>query len=808
MAGFWHDLRFGVRLLRRSPVLSAVAVLTFALGVGANSAVFSVVNAALLRPLPYPEPDRLVVAWETDAAQPDRRLPVAPADYLDWRSASDEVFVALTGYHPWSHTLTDRGEPTQLSAGVVDDGFFRALGVEPALGRTFRADEINAEGVLVVVLSDLLWRERFGADPAVLGAKVTLDDQPYTVVGVMPPGFDFPRDARLWRPIHLSPETARRDFQYLRVLGRLRADRSVEAGTQALATVTARLESAYPETNEGRGVVVLTLAEQIVGDQRPALLVLWGAVTLVLLVACANLGSLLLARAAARAGELAVRAALGAGRRRLALQFLGESLVLAALGGGLGLAIAVGGSRLLVGLSPEPIPGTEGGLLDGRVLLFTLALVVAAGLLFGLLPVLQPKRDGLASGLREAGRASGSRLPRLRGALVVAEIGLATVLTVGAGLLFQSFLRLRGVDPGFDPRGVLAVQVALPPTTYTEPQQTAGFIAELSRRVCALPGVSSCGVALSLPLANGMTVDNRFSIEGRAVEPGQEMTAFMRAVTPGYFPSLRIPVIAGRGLEERDDAASPGVVVINRALAERYWPGRDPVGDRVVIGAQLGGLGAVEEVPREVVGVIGDVKHSALDADSAPAIYFPMAQGTWRHLQVVARVAGDPLALAPALRAEVWEIDDRLPVTKVRELETVVTEAVAQPRFSMLLMAVFAAVAVLLAAVGVYGVISYTVHQRYREVGVRLALGAGRGDVQRLVLAQGARLAAAGLALGLLLAVGLSRLLRSLLYGVDSGDPLTFLTVLVVLAAVALAASYLPARRAARIDPVVTLRAH
>ncbi len=806
MSGLWHDVRFGARLLRRNPVLSTVAILTFALGVGANSAVFSVVNAALLRPPPYADPDRLLVVWETDAAAPDRELPAAPADFLDFRDAGGEVFAEITGYHPWNHTLTGRGEPTPFTTGVVDHAFFRTLGAEPALGRTFRADEITAEGTPVVVLSDLLWRERFGADPGALGATVALDGQPYTVVGVMPPGFEFPNDARLWRPIHLSPETARRDFQYLRVLARLRPGRSPEAAAEALSAIAARLEQAYPETNRGRGVTVVGLTEQLVGDLRPALLVLWGAVGLVLLIACANLASLLVARAAARSEELAVRSALGAGRRRLARQFLGESLVLAAIGGVLGLGVAAGGARLLVGFNPVPIPGTEEGLLDARVVLFTLGVTLAAGLLFGVLPALRPASD-LASPLREAGRSSGSRLPWLRGGLIVVEIALATVLTVGAGLLIQTFVRLRGVDPGFDPSGVLAVQVALPPTVYAEQHQTAGFLDELTRRVCALPGVSSCGAALSLPLANGMTVDNRFTIEGRAAEPGHEMTAFMRAATPGYFASLRIPVLAGRGFDERDVAGAPGVVLINQALAERYWPGRDPIGERVVMGAQLGGLGAVDEVPREVIGVIADVKHAQLDGDSPAAIYFPMAQGTWRHLQVVARTAaGDPMALASAVRAEVWAIDDLLPVTNVRTVESLVSGAVAQPRFSMLLMTVFAGIAVLLAAVGIYGLVSYTVSRRAHEVGVRLALGARRGDVLRMVLSQGALLAAIGLVVGLGAAAATTRLLASLLFGVGTGDLATFAAVAAVLAAVALLASYLPASRAARIDPVTTLR--
>lgn len=806
MASLWYDLRFAVRQLWRAPVLSLVAVLTIALGVGANSAVFSVVNASLLRPLPYPEADRLVMVWQTAAGQEGSELPVAPADFLDWREQATS-FAAMTGFHPWGHTMTGRGEPTPLSAGVIDADFFRVLGVEPVLGRGFRREEIHSAGEPLVILGHSLWQERFGGEPGVLGEKLTLDDVVYTVVGVMPAGFDFPRRAQLWRPIHLGRESARRDFQYLRVLGRLADGVELDAARAELTTISERLEQSYPETNEGRGARPVRLAEQVVGDVRPALLALFGAVGLVLAIACVNLAGLLLARAAARRDELAVRSALGAGRGRLVRQFVVESLVVSLLGGLLGLGLAVAGGRALVRLSPQPIPGTEGGLLDGRVVAFTFVTVLVAGLFFGLIPALRSASAGLAEGLRSAGRGSAAALPRLRGVLVVCEIALAAVLAICAGLLIQTFARLRAVDPGFDPGGVLAVQISLPPTTYAEQHQTQGFIDELLRRVSTLPGVEAAGTALSLPLAPGMTVDNQFSIEGRPVEPGEERTALLRPVSPGLFRALGMRLVDGRGIEVRDDAASPGVVVINETLARRFWPGRSPLGERLEVGAELGSLGGFEEAPREVVGVVADVKQGSLEGGTRPEIYLAMAQGTWRHLQLVARTgAADPLALADGIRGTVWELDDRLPVTNVRTMRSVVAGSVAQQRFSMLLLTVFAAVALALAAVGVYGLLSYAASQRSREVGVRLALGARRSDVIGLILRQGAVLTAIGLVLGLAGGLVFSRLLRSLLYGVTVNDPGTFAAVAVLLAVVALAASYLPARRAARVDPVTTLR--
>ncbi|MEM7480038.1 MAG: ABC transporter permease [Acidobacteriota bacterium] len=804
MAEMMRELRVAFRSLVRSPVFSLVVILTMALAVGANTAIFSVVNAVLLRPLPYPEADRLITVWQASPAQGAGLQPVAPADYYDYREAT--AFEGMTGYHPWVHTLTGGGEPVAVRTGVVDEAFFGVVGVPPAHGRTFRAEEIHASGEKLVVLGHDLWQGRYGGRENVLGEALLLDGEPYSIIGVMPKGYDFPYESALWRPIHLSPETARRDFQYLRVAGRLAPEATQPSALTELQGIAERLEQAHPETNRERTVRLSSLAEQTHGDLRPALLVLVGAVAMVLLIACVNLAGLMLARGVGRQNELAVRSALGASRRQISFRLLLESLLLAFAGGAIGLMLAAFGVRWLVSLSHRPIPGAEGSLIDGRVLWMTLGVVIAAGFAFGLLPALRLSRPELKDFLRAGSRSTGTGLPRLRATLVVCQVGLAVILLVGAGLLIRTFLNLRQVEPGFRTAGVLAAQIALPPARYGEAARTNAFIDGLLEAIGALPGVRSASLSLALPMNGGMTVDNVFSIEGRETSTGRERVAFLRPVSPGFFDTLGIQLLAGRTFDKRDRELAQQVVVVNRALIESHFPQDDPIGEFITVGASLGSLGGFDDIPREIVGVVDDIKHTGLSEVTRPEIYLPLAQGTWRNFQLAVRSETSPLSQVDAMREAVWALDESLPVTRVRLLEEDVADSVAQPRFSMILLTLFAGLACLLALVGVYGLVAFTVARRSHEMGVRMALGARRRDVLSMIFRQGMTLVGVGLILGAMGAFGLSRLLGSLLFGTSPTDWATFAWVLAIFAVVAWVATAIPAHRATRVDPVTVLR--
>ncbi len=810
MTGLLSDVRYAVRLLAKTPGFTAIAVLTLGLGIGANTAIFSVIDAVLLRPLPYPEPTRLVAVWEAGLAGSGAADSVAPPNFIDWREQST-VFDGLTALATRSVNLSGRGDPERLDGLRVTAEFFDVLGVSPLLGRTFGASEDRAGEPPVVVLSHGLWTRRYGADPALVGNTMLLDGTPHTVLGVMPQGFFFrDRTVEVWLPMAFSDfERTQRGAHFITVIGRLARTSTLAAARAEMATIAARLEEAHPRFNTGLGATVMPLHESVVGGIRPTLLVLLGAVGFVLLIACTNLANMLLARATLRERELAVRRALGAGRRRVVRQLLVESTALALLGGAAGVLLAVWGLDALLALGPDDIARLDDTVIDGRVLLFTAVVSLGTGVLFGLLPALQLTSNDVTRGLREGGRGSvGTSSSRVRTALTTVEIALAVVLLVGATLMINSFVRLQRIDPGFDPESVLTLRVDLAGERYSSGAQRLAFYRDLLERVNALPGVQRSGMVTMLPLGgDGITLG--ITIEGAAVagddqSPRDMSFSSFRVVMPGYFESMGIPLVRGRDVSERDTDAAPGVAVISEAMARTYWPGDDPLGRRFK-------LGRGPETPwKEVVGVAGDVRQSELRDEPVPAMYVPASQShpTFAAPRMLTiDVAGDPIAIAPAVRQVIQSIDPNQPVSRVRRLSAIVSDSVSQPRFYAALLGAFGIVALLLAALGVYGVIAYSVSQRAHEIGLRLALGAERRDILRMVLGQGIGVTTVGLLLGLAGAALLGRLLSSLLFGVTVTDPFSFLTASAVLAAVALFACYVPARRAMELDPMETLRA-
>ena len=786
-------------MLLKKPGFTAIAVLTLALGIGANTAIFSVVNAVLLRPLPFAEPDRLVMVYEKRLKLGRTRNPVSAPDFIDWR-AQNTVFENMAAYTWWNANLTGGDEPERIMGAVASAGLFPTLGVEPALGRSFTPEEDQPNANRVVVLSHGLWQRRFGSDAGIIGKTLTLNGNSFTVVGVMPRGFHFPdKQIEMWAPLALNTsEAGNRGSHYLHVVARLKPGMSLPQAQAEMETIASRLEQQYP-VNVGHSVNIFPLYEETVGSIRPALLVLLGAVGFVLLIACANVANLLLVRGSARQKEIAIRTALGAGRFRIIRQLLTESVLLAIVGGGLGLLLAIWGTDLLVALSPPETPRVSEIGLDRAVLGFTLAVSLLTGMVFGLLPALQASKPDLNDSLKEGGRsqmASGSR-SRIRSLLVVAEVASALVLLVGAGLLLKSFIRLREVNPGFNPENVLTMQLSLPQTKYKEEHQQAAFTQQVLQRIGTLPGVNAAGAVAGLPLS-GNSASRYFAIEGRPERPaGEGLNTNFNAISPNYFRALGIPLLQGRDFSERDVLGTPEVVIINEAMARRFWPDEDPLGQRLRISDQPW---------RTIIGIVGSVKHSGLDVEPTPEMYYPLLQDPLPFMTLVVRTTGDPQSLAAAVQREVRMVDKDQPVFGIKTMEEVVAESVSSRRLTMLLLATFASLAVLLAAIGIYGVMSYTVAQRTHEIGIRMALGAQAGDVLRLIVGQGMILTAIGITVGLAASLALTRVLSSLLYGVSATDPLTFIAVSLLLAAVAFLAGYLPARKATRVDPMVALR--
>ena len=797
----FQDLRYGLRMLVKNPGFACVAVLTLALGIGANTAIFSIVNAVLLQPLPFSEPDRLVWVWG-NIRNGGRSASVSPLDYLDYRAqnTSFEHFAA-TFTVPAPFNLTGSGEPERLQGAVATGDFFQALGVNPALGRTFLLENEEPGRDQVVVLSDRLWKQRFAGDPGLIGKTLALDGRTFEVIGVMPEGFSFPRGAELWTPMNfqISPGMKQRKAHFLRPIGRLKAGLTLAQAQADMDAIAASLETQYPDSNTGWNLRMVPLREQLVGNIRPTLSILFGAVGLVLLIACANVANLLLVRASSRHKEIAIRMALGAGRRRIVRQMLTESMLLAIAGGTLGVFLAIWGIDLIVAFSGNDIPPTAQIGIDGVVLGFTLCVSLLTGILFGLVPALPATQSArLGETLKEGGRAGGQGASRnrTRNLLVVFETAIAVVLLIGAGLLIRSFVRLQNVGPGFDPENVLTARIDLSREKYNLPEKAASFWSQLHDRLAALPGVEAVGMNTELPLS-GQPNDMPFRVEGRPAEPNQRFGADFRRVNQDYLHSMRIPLKRGREFTEQEVRQGANVVVISETLASGVFGDDDPLGQRLLLVMN-------EKTPLEIIGIVGDIRHRTLEADPLPMMYLPVPSTGSTNLTI--KVSGDPLSLAAAVRGEVRAIDPDQPIAAIRTMEQVVAESVGAPRYRTSLLGLFAFIALLLAAIGIYGVSSYAVAQRTHEIGIRMALGAEPRDVQLLVIGRGIGLALVGVGAGLIGAFGLTRLLSGLLFGVTATDPLTFAGVAVILTGIALLASWIPARRAARVDPMVALR--
>lgn len=807
MRGLSYDLRHASRALLRSPGYTVVALLTLAIGIGANTAIFSVVNSVLLKPLAFPEPQALVRVYE---GSPGVRGTASPPNFMDWQR-DNAVFAGMAAYARTAAALTGRGDAKRIAGAAVTAGYFPVLGQAPLLGRTISATETGAGQERVAVLGHALWQREFAGDPGIVGRTVQLEGRDYAVIGVMPAGFEYPAGAELWVPLTFSEEelATQRGAHYLDVIARLRQGIALEEAASQMAAIAQVLEARYPESNTGATIAVRDLRDSIVGDVRPGLLILLGAVGFVLLIACVNVANLLLARTAARQRELAVRKALGAARGRLVGHVLTESVLLAVAGGIAGTLLAMFGLRVLLALPVEGMPRLADTRLDLTVLCFTAAVSMLTGILFGLLPAV---RAGMTPHLTAALKSGGPAVTtdraggRTRGALVVTETALAVLLLTGAGLLLKSFVELQRVDPGFNPSGVLTFDMALPSARYPEPGQSRAFFSELNRRVETLPGVESVAGVFGLPFTGFNYTISVEELDGGPGYTGPADTRYtqVRIVTPAYFRTMGMRLLKGRTLADTDRASAPPVVVVNESAAALLWPAGDPLGHTFELGTTLGLGGA--RVGGTVVGVVADIKHSSLADDAPPEIYAAHAQFPVDFMSVVVRSSVPPGSLIPVIRNEVREIDPALPLDQVRTMEERLAASLALPRFYMLLLAIFAAAALILAAVGIYGVLAYAVRQRSNEIGIRRALGAQSADVLRMVVAKAMLLAGGGLFAGLLASFALTRILSGFLYGVGATDPLTFAAVAVLLGGVALLSSLIPARRAARLDPVVALR--
>jgi putative ABC transport system permease protein len=810
METLFKELRYGIRSLMKQPGFTAIAVITLALGIGANTAMFSVINAVLLRPLPYHDPNRLVTIWEES---PDRGLYQIPTSYANYREWIDQnhVFDQISLYTFTNLNLTGTGEPARLSTVRASANLFSLVGATPRLGRTFLPEEDKEGANRVVILGHALWQSRFGSDSAIIGKSLTLNNQSYTVVGVMSPDFQFPvgfgylgrvlnDPTDLYVPIAASSNEASRGNYSFFAIGRLKPGVTIDQARAEMTTIEGRLEQQYPDSNTGIGVSLVPTQEQTVKEIRPALLVLLGAVAFMLLIACANIANLLLARAASRQKEIAIRTALGASRLRVLRLLLTESLMLSLAGGLLGLLLAFWGTDALLALTPENIPRLNEVGVDARVFGFTLAVSLVTGIFFGLIPAIHASKPNLNEALKEGARGSmGSAAGnRTRNALVAVEVALSFVLLIGAGLMIKSFLRLQQMNLGFNPDNVLTVDLTLSRSKYPEDRQQAAFFQETLARLQSLTGVKSAGATTGLPLTLSVSGSD-FRIEGRPEpEAGKEMIVNTRSVSAGYFRTLGIALSKGRDFSDRDKSDAPLAAIINDDLARTYFPNEDPIGKRISFDEGESWI--------SIVGIIGDVKQLGLDSSAKPEVYFPYLQVASPSMSLVVRTASNPLSLAAVVKSQIQMIDKDLPIDDAKTMQQLLAESISGRRFNMLLLTVFAVVALVLAIVGIYGVMSYTVTQRTHEIGIRVAIGAQPRDVFRLVIGQGMMLAMIGLGFGLVGAFGLTRLMTTMLFGVEPTDPATFVSIAVLLTAVALVACYIPGRRAAKVNPLVALR--
>ncbi|MFY9571738.1 MAG: ABC transporter permease [Blastocatellia bacterium] len=809
MDSLLQDFRYSVRLFLKRPGFTATVVLTLALAIGINTSVFCIVNSVLIDPLPFKDPDQLVLVWEKDFQKGRSQERVSAPNFIDWRE-QNTVFEGMAAFDSSVFVLTGAGEPETIPGSRISTNLLWLLGVTPVLGRAFSQTDEQPGQDKVVLVSHKLWQRRFGSDPNLVGQFLTLDNKSYLVVGVMGPNFQFPQWLQpagrktieqppgLWAPLTFdADQLATRDGRYLRTIARLKPGFRLAQAQVGMESIAQALQQAYKE-NENYSVTVMPLHQQIVGTVKPALLILLGAVGFVLLIACANVANLLLARATARQKEIAIRLAMGTTRLRLVRQFLTESILLAFLGGAVGLLLAYWGVGLIVQAVPDGIPRATEISISGQGLGFTMGISMLTGILFGLIPALQSSKLDLGEVLKEGSRSSAAFGGPTRSFLVVSEITLALVLLICAGLMIKSFLHLVSVSPGFNPENVIAMRIALPSSEYGQGHQKVSFFKQLVGRIENLPGVLSAGVATNVPLS-GSNMLFTFTVEGRPPVPGEDRSAQFHAISPNYFRVMGIPILKGRGFTEEGIENAPSVVIINETLARRFFPDQDPLGSKLKITSG-------KTVVREIVGVVQDVKHSSLDAESHADVYVPYFQNPSSFMTLVARTSSDPTTMVAVLKSQVWELDKDQPIDSVNTVEQLLSNSIARPSFYAKLLAIFAAMALLLAAMGIYGVMSFWVAQRTHEIGIRMALGAQKRDVLVLVARQALSLALAGVVLGLLLAVAVTRIMTSLLYQVSSFDPLTFFAISFLAIAIALLASFLPAHRATKIDPMLALR--
>ena len=807
-----QDIRYGARVLAKHKGFTAIAVLTLALGIGANTAIFSVVNELLLRPLPYRDAERLVMLWEV-SPEGRHQNTTSRANFWAWRE-QNKSFEGMAAFSDQRLNLTGEGDPEEVSVQLATPELFSVLGVEPILGRTLIVEDSYA-GSAGVVLSHGMWQRRFGGETSVVGKPITLNGIPFTVVGVMPAGFQWHirqrsgtgRPAEMWMVLSMPPpagDNGTSRGRFLSVVARMKPGVSVEQADAELKAIEASLGQDSPRFNKGFSAEALPLRDQFVGNVRPALWILLGAVGFVLLIACANVANLLLSRAAAREKEIALRTALGARRSRIVRQLLTESLLLSLLGSLFGLMVAWWGIRALVAISPRDLVNLQGVGINLTVLAWTLAISLLTGIIFGLVPALEATRVDLNGTLKEGGKGAGGQSARtrsLRSVLVVSEVALALVLLASAGLMLKSFARMRNIDTGFNTENVLTMVLRLPAAKYKEDPQVVNFFRQALERTRALPGVRSAGMVNFLPLYGGLGSSTSFTIEGRPAQPpGQEPGTNVRVADASYFATMGIPLLRGRNFTDFEDAEARHVIIVSESLARRYFPGEDPLGKRITVPM------SEKPVPTEIVGIVGDVRYDSLTDEAEPTVYFPHPELTYEFMTLVIRTTGDPAEMAPAVRRELSAIDPDQPVSDVRTMNQVMADTVGRARFSTLLLGLFAGLATLLAAVGIFGVMNYSVALRTHEIGIRMALGAQPARVLMLVLRQGLILTLVGIGVGLAGALALTRVMSGLLYGVGATDPITFASIALILAVVSLIACYIPARRATRIDPLIALR--